>query len=162
MAAIQRLPTRTCGECTLCCTAVAAFQLGKPTGQTCPHVGASGCQIYDIRPLECRSFRCIWLNGFFAESDRPDKIGAVFFEETTYDGTTIVTVNEAHPGATAESRRAKELLRTLLEMGLTVVVRNENRIAKLTPNGEVEKFDVDPSDPLKVRALSYCRCANAR
>jgi hypothetical protein len=36
--------------------------LNKPRGVWCPHCRqSSGCQIYEARPEECRTFDCLWL-----------------------------------------------------------------------------------------------------
>ena len=71
-------PTRQCGDCTLCCTAVAVFALRKATGKPCPHLCRTGCSVYQDRPRECRDFECLWLRGHFRDDERPDALGVVF------------------------------------------------------------------------------------
>jgi hypothetical protein len=46
----------------MCCKLVAVHELQKPAQTWCRHctIGA-GCQIYDTRPDDCRTFYCGWL-----------------------------------------------------------------------------------------------------
>jgi len=46
----------------MCCKLVAVHELQKPAQSWCRHctIGA-GCQIYDTRPDDCRTFYCGWL-----------------------------------------------------------------------------------------------------
>lgn len=149
----RAMRARGCGECTACCHIVAAQQLNKPTGVACPHVCEAGCAIYETRFEECRSFRCIWLNGHFLDSDRPDQLGVVFFEEADANGNALVTASEAYPGVVLDSPRAKELILQILARGIPVVVRNEHMVTHFSPDGQAARFDVDPNDPLKVCVL---------
>ena len=144
---------RSCGECTLCCTSVAVAPLAKPTGTPCRHVCATGCKIYEARIAECRGFSCLWLDGWFEESDRPDELGVVFFEEPIKDGPNLIAVSEASPGAAGKSARVKELIRKFLEHGISVVVRNEQTVTKAQPDGQLVRYAVDQSDPLKVAVV---------
>lgn len=141
--------TRRCGKCTLCCKTVAVTPLKKPTGSWCRHACGDGCSIYPTRIAECRGFRCLWLDGCFDETDRPDHLEVVFFEESIADGQNIIVVSESYPGAAA-SPRVKELIGKLLESGIEVVVRNNQSVAKAYPDGRIVKFRVDQNDPLKV------------
>ena len=58
----QPAPGKTCGSCTLCCKVVGVAELKKPADVWCGHCNkAKGCKIYDTRPLECRTFYCLFL-----------------------------------------------------------------------------------------------------
>lgn len=143
---------RSCGSCTLCCKTVAVEHLNKPTGVWCPYVCDAGCGIYSLRPVECRGFKCIWLDGHLGEDDRPDLLGVVFYEERTFDGELIVTVSESYPGA-ANSERVKGLIRWILEMKVPVVVRNHQTVTRANWDGRTVRLQVDPEDPLKVNVV---------
>jgi hypothetical protein len=53
---------RSCKDCTACCKLVAVQELQKPAQTWCQHckIGV-GCNIYDVRPADCRTFYCGWL-----------------------------------------------------------------------------------------------------
>src|SRR5690606_657388 len=72
---------RTCGACTLCCTALAVPELDKPNGVPCKHLTPHGCGIYEERPESCRAFACAFLQGAGDLSSRPDRTGAVVSAE---------------------------------------------------------------------------------
>ena len=79
---------RTCGECTLCCKALAVTELQKPQAVWCIHCRiGSGCSIYSERPESCRSFSCLYLQSpDIPEEMRPDRLRAVV--SFTGDGET--------------------------------------------------------------------------
>ena len=53
---------RQCGTCTLCCKVLSIQELEKPQGEWCPHCAVGrGCNVYDKRPEECRTFYCGYL-----------------------------------------------------------------------------------------------------
>lgn len=53
--------SRKCGTCTLCCKLLGVKELNKPAGKYCEFAKfGCGCQKYDIRPQECRTFECLW------------------------------------------------------------------------------------------------------
>ena len=48
---------RECTQCGACCVAPDIFALDKPLGRPCEHLGDDLlCQIYETRPLVCRSY----------------------------------------------------------------------------------------------------------
>lgn len=54
------VPGRSCGSCTLCCKVLRVGD--KPAMQWCEHCTiGSGCNIYESRPGECRTFHCGYL-----------------------------------------------------------------------------------------------------
>jgi hypothetical protein len=75
--------SRQCGSCTLCCKVLTVAALAKPAGSWCPHCRpGQGCGVYEERPPECRSFRCLWLaDPKFPEEMRPDRSKLVFVLE---------------------------------------------------------------------------------
>ena len=141
---------RQCGDCTVCCTAVAVYHLRKPTGTPCLHLCHTGCSIYSDRPRECRDYECLWLEGLFRDSDRPDALGvAICRDFDLATGEEMVCFAELTPG-TAESPRVRELIAFVLARGETVLVRSREMTRKIYPDGRVEEAEVDQQDPMLV------------
>lgn len=67
--------TRRCGPCTVCCKTLGIHEIGKAAGEKCWRLGYRGCSIYATRPRSCRGFECLWLQGRFLASERPDLAG---------------------------------------------------------------------------------------
>jgi hypothetical protein len=76
---IPVMPTvRSCGTCTLCCKVLEITDLHKPTNTACSHIMAGGgCDIYDGRPRQCRTFSCAWLQGHLDDDWFPADSGMV-------------------------------------------------------------------------------------
>jgi hypothetical protein len=69
---------RTCGDCTVCCTAlnVDAPDFKKPAESPCIHLGSRGCSIHAVRPRICRTWFCAWRRVANMPSQaRPDRSG---------------------------------------------------------------------------------------
>lgn len=115
----RRAASRSCGECSLCCTILRVEELAKPAGVDCLHqrsvgpdgrhpaggtraTGAAspvgGCGIYATRPPICRGYRCLWLQGGLKDDERPDRLGGVVDLETTGIGLRLA-IREARRGA---------------------------------------------------------------
>ena len=76
---------KSCGECTLCCSALEIDELKKPAGPKCENCGDGGCGIYVDRPQVCRDFECEWLmSRRLPPHFRPDRIGVLFMEDHDY------------------------------------------------------------------------------
>jgi hypothetical protein len=75
------LPTRSCGECNVCCVALTINdpELQKPQGYRCPNsLPDHGCAIYETRPHTCRTFFCGWRRlKWIRETLRPDRSGVL-------------------------------------------------------------------------------------
>lgn len=55
------VPGRDCGTCSLCCVLPDIAEFDKPANQPCRHcLAGGGCDAYDIRPVTCRDFFCLW------------------------------------------------------------------------------------------------------
>lgn len=69
-----------CGNCTACCRDLELHEIPSSIGELCRFCTEGvGCQIYDKRPQECRSFLCAWVQMTDASEElRPDKCGVVF------------------------------------------------------------------------------------
>ena len=76
---IKPLAGRTCGECTLCCTAMAIDkpEIQKEAGVTCRHC-RGGCTIKDHWPVLCRDYFCGWRRlKIMDDGWRPDRSGVL-------------------------------------------------------------------------------------
>ena len=55
-------PGKSCGPCTMCCSALEIAELKKPAGRLCGDCRLrGGCAIYAARPQVCRDYECEWL-----------------------------------------------------------------------------------------------------
>ena len=55
-------PGKSCGACTMCCSALEIAHFKKPAGPLCENCRVGGgCAIYAARPQVCRDFECEWL-----------------------------------------------------------------------------------------------------
>jgi hypothetical protein len=109
---------RVCGPCNACCNYPAVPVLKKPAYVLCDHASLTGCGIYGERPPECAAYTCLWLDGEFSPSDRPDQIGFAFDrptwleEHADYEGIQAICARELWQEARS-GERARDLLRRL-------------------------------------------------
>ncbi len=68
---------RSCGSCHACCVTHAIDEVPTCAGDACKHCSVAGCAVYSERPDPCRSFRCLWLDGFGPEDLKPSIVGFV-------------------------------------------------------------------------------------
>ena len=89
-------PGKTCGPCTMCCSALEIPELNKPAGPACRHcAGAGGCAIYPRRPQVCRDFECEWLTDRALPATlRPDRVGTILMEADDGDEFRAVCAPE--------------------------------------------------------------------
>lgn len=118
---------RECGSCSACCTVMGVREIEKGMYETCKHLCAAGCGIYDERPSSCRTFECQWLRGVLEVDGaidtelRPDACGVIFdFQPETALGD-IFTAWEVEPGASAGGE-ARRIIQELEESFLVVVM----------------------------------------
>ena len=93
---VEKVSGNQCGTCTLCCKLVHVYEIDKPMGKWCPHCSlGKGCQIYETRPSECKTWNCLWLQGAFGNDPdlRPDKCKVV----VGYQANFIMVVEDAAP-----------------------------------------------------------------
>ena len=143
---------RRCGNCTACCLVLQVPELGKPRDIACPHAG-NGCKDYDHRPASCRSYRCMWLDGFLDQRDKPNRIGIVLDRPDVMVSGEIwsdipsVMIRVVHPGAKL-ARRAKEIINTLAERKAVLLARGDDRKLK-GPAALVSVVNARMQDELK-------------
>ncbi|MEJ0041923.1 MAG: hypothetical protein WDM81_06790 [Rhizomicrobium sp.] len=100
---------RSCGDCTVCCTALAieTVELRKAPGVACTHCMTSGCGIYATRYPICRSYFCGWFDlPDLGEDWRPDRSGIlVSRRDATVSGETREGIEFLVLGGEAAIRR---------------------------------------------------------
>lgn len=144
--------TRTCGECTVCCTVMSVkdTDFDKREYTPCAKLCAAGCSIYANKPSACTSYSCLWLidNGdTLRDEERPDKSGLLFemsgihrdksaFEKAT--GIPFLVVREATPGAFEEYRGQK----TLRRLSKKALIIRAYQAGKRVAMGPMEKVRV--------------------
>ena len=129
---------RSCGACTLCCTAMAVPELGKPNGVECEHLTPTGCGIYEERPESCRRFVCSWLDGVGDTSVRPDRVGAVMTVEDGglgEDGIALVLYTKPDDESYKKSRYLNKIAHQFIKRGAGVVVVSGNDRTYLSEDG---------------------------
>jgi hypothetical protein len=156
------LPEKSCGDCTLCCKVMAIEELEKPVGSWCPHCQpGSGCLIYDSRPAECRSFRCLWLvNDLLDRRWKPSK--SRFVLTTSEDGIEV-RCDPGYPDAWRKEPFGSEIRQWALSgetHDVTVVVIVGDRMILVTPEREFDLGIVRPDQRI-VRELEGTRVIGA-
>lgn len=128
---------RKCGDCTFCCKVLPISGINKPFNTRCQHQRRTGCRIYDNRPIDCRAFSCMWLEGEDAESlRRPDRgrycipVMPDYIEirnndtgETTTVPALEVWLDPVHPNAHRDEGLRAYLERRADENGMAAIVR---------------------------------------
>lgn len=91
---------RECGGCTACCKTHPIESIRKAQNAWCPDcLKGRGCGIYAARPSACAEFKCQWLMGYGADSERPDKVRVVVDYHTMEAfGTEVLMISEVSHG----------------------------------------------------------------
>jgi len=152
--AVQLVPGRSCGDCSLCCKLLRIDVLNKPVGKWCTHCapGRGGCTIYQSRPAQCRDFHCLWLTSpMLGPEWRPNKCKMFLRME----GNLIaVHVDPNEPGAWRRQpffQQLKEIAKKAVDGRQQVIVYVKSRVTVILPNKEVDVGDMNPGDELVVR-----------
>lgn len=133
---------RSCGSCGLCCKLLAVEPLAKPAQRWCSHFTAgAGCGIYDERPQECRTFRCLWLmRPQLGDEWQPNRSHIVLFFAN--DGSQLIaSVDPAYPDAWRKPRfhqTLRDWSRRGLNDGLQVLVKIGQRVVVVLPDRDVD------------------------
>ena len=108
---------RSCGSCSICCTNMEVPSVDSAAGVPCKHLStcsSKACGIYDTRPDECATFKCLWLEGMFGNSKmRPDKSGILLSYTSSAFGPSVLA-NLIREGAD-KTTLGKQLLSTVRE-----------------------------------------------
>lgn len=133
---------RSCGTCTLCCKVMRIDELNKPKGTWCSHCNPGvGCNIYEERPDECRSFYCGYrFSHELGEHWFPASCKIVSVVES--EGTRIAFhVDPSRPGAWREQpfyREIKAFSRSAVSERHQVVVYVGLRAIVVLPDKDVD------------------------
>jgi hypothetical protein len=119
--------SRTCNGCTACCKTHAVEEVGSIAGIWCPQcqIGVK-CLIYEDRPLGCRRYSCVWLQGKGKESDRPDRLKIVMdYLDVQFRDEEIPIFNfwEVEKGS-IDQPRVQQIMITNIKAGNIVVHRS--------------------------------------
>lgn len=141
------LDDRTCGECTVCCTAlnVDAPDFKKPAGFPCVHLGSLGCSIHAVRPRICRTWFCGWRRVASMPSQaRPDRSGLLvslnFVREpqNCFEGVSI-NVRILAGSKPIENGLAARVLDSLCDQLVPVWVSDGSKKMLMHPDDDVAR-----------------------
>lgn len=143
--------SRSCGECTACCTVLSVQELNKMRHQACEHVCKSGCEIYEKRPKECKNFKCAWLNDanidVLNEDDRPDKLGILIWSEFVPNLGQSFFIDELWQDA-LKTPRAQEIFKRLISTNRPVIEMHQGPERIIYTNGKtLRAFHHAPEKP---------------
>jgi hypothetical protein len=116
-------PGKSCGACTMCCSALEIAHFKKPAGPLCENCRiGGGCAIYAARPQVCRDFECEWLTlRHLPRQLRPDLVGTILMEDADSDEYRAVCAPEK-PMAWRNPRVFAHLV-AVAKSGRTVVAK---------------------------------------
>jgi Fe-S-cluster containining protein len=116
---------RPCGECSVCCEVLEIPTLKKPKKTLCANVCSSGgCSIYQDRPDECRTFQCIWSEGYTGDGQRPDKSGIMAYHIDTQYGSTLLILEVKEKAFTRRASLKERLIKFAEKRNTPVFVSN--------------------------------------
>ena len=113
---------RKCGDCKACCYSFNIAEISLKKGQLCPHIknniGSVGCcSIFgdQLRPSVCSGFECLYLQGLFGRSERPDKTGILAYFSELENGQICVVAQELKRNKfkTSKGKNMLDALRTI-------------------------------------------------
>lgn len=118
---------RKCGPCSACCVILGVPEIDKSSHCECPNRqrGWKACAIYDDRPQSCRDFACMWLEGHFANRDRPDEIGCIFQASNLPGVGPALVSHEVHENASRRGR-AKAIIERVARGMPVIVIPHDN------------------------------------
>ena len=161
--------TRSCGDCRACCSTLGIEKspgeegLGlvsewSAPGEACKHECATGCAVYDRRPLSCRGYTCWWLRGWGDEKDdRPDRLGLIFDDSIDYAALMALgpmrlgMVSETRPDVISEQRQK-----------LQTFALNDGRMLLVRTWGQMHPREAIGPEPLMDRIREVERQMGAR
>jgi hypothetical protein len=146
---------RECGSCTLCCKVLAVSALEKPAGTWCRHCRpGKGCGIYEERPQECRTFRCLWLaDPNFPEEFKPERSKIVFVLEANAS-RVVAHCDPGRPQTWRQEdnyRLLKNMAAVSAPLGKQVVVAISQSYTAILPDRDVPLGIVKPGQSIVYR-----------
>ncbi|MFO1134718.1 MAG: hypothetical protein U1E30_06015 [Rhodoblastus sp.] len=134
------IPGKSCGSCTMCCTALEIDFFNKPMGVVCKHcIKGGGCDAYATRPQVCRDFECDWM----MERDlpptlRPDKVGTILMEDPDNEDYQAVC-EPTKPMAWRHPLVFKHLV-AQAKAGRTVIAKSGLKAWRIYPDGHFSEW----------------------
>tara|TARA_B100000683_G_C12464318_1_gene545363 strand:- start:1196 stop:1543 length:348 start_codon:yes stop_codon:yes gene_type:complete len=99
--------------------------LKKPKKTLCDNVCESGgCSIYQDRPNECRTFQCLWSEGYTGEGQRPDKSGIMAYHIDTQYGRTLLILEIREKAFIKRSSQKERLIKFAEKRNTPVFISN--------------------------------------
>ena len=140
-AALQLVPGRSCGTCSLCCKLYPVRELSKPAGHWCIHaMRGRGCADHNHRPQACRQFFCSWrLDAALGPEWKPDIARFVLAADPLHRALTAMV----DPGMPTAWRRApyysrlKQLSQRLFAEDTRLLINVRGQITVVLPDREV-------------------------
>ena len=147
------VPGRQCGSCTLCCKVLGISEFGKPAGVWCSHCApAKGCNIYEMRPAECRSFLYSWLTTpQLGPEWKPDRSKIVLTQPHEGNGTITIRCDPGFPDAWRRAPYYQEIMRwceAAHSQNRMVVVCVGKKFTLITKEGEFPLGEVEKDDKI--------------
>lgn len=121
---MSSIEPRECGQCTACCKVMIVPELNKPANFLCQYADG-GCKIYEHRPPTCKDWQCLWIEGQFPESERPDKTKYVSWllpiSQSKQWDHPVIAMREIKEGST-EMPTGSRAIKRLTKRGFSVLV----------------------------------------
>lgn len=116
---------RSCGGCSVCCEVLEIPALKKPKKTLCVNVcSGGGCSIYQDRPSDCRTFQCIWSEGYTGDGQRPDKSGIMAYHIDTRYGRTLLILEIREKAFTQRASQKDRLIKFAEKRNTPVFLSN--------------------------------------
>jgi hypothetical protein len=146
-AAATTAAYKPCGECGLCCKALAVPEIDKPAGRWCRHFKpGAGCAIHAVLPGSCRDFQCLWTAAeVLGEAWRPDRCKLVIW--TDHAGRIVVDPDPAHPQAWRREPFYSQIKAWSARTGPDwheVLIRVGERVIMVFPEAEIDLGSLQP------------------
>lgn len=128
---------RKCGTCRECCIALEVKSVDKPAGDYCRHLCKVGCVIYEVRPDECRTYNCLWLEGVAPRWAKPNLTHAVPWRTgiNSPDGSTAPVLRFSF---NPHHKRNKRVMRwAKLVSNKILVLLSDGHLSEAMLDGEV-------------------------
>lgn len=139
-------PKRSCGECQACCDVIAIngdnVVPEKRNYEHCSKQCAEGCSVYQWRPVECKGYACVWLEGVLTDEEaRPDKLGVILDTRITNEmGHRVIVFWEVWEGALKQDKVQNLIKWIQYNMPQFKVMANEYGLgADVEPGGTIRR-----------------------
>lgn len=134
---IDKMPVaRSCGTCNLCCTTHGIEELAKPRNVRCGNLNTLGrCGVYENRPLSCRTYQCLWLQGQLPYEMKP-VISRVVADANT-EGNMLVLHVLPQDREVLRKGRVRDFISLVMKQLPVVVVCGTDRTVYAGPGVDI-------------------------